>query len=138
MTSVKPRRRLDMRGLIAIHQELVMRYGRQARSRSREVEPAMLEMSLTRAVTFGADHKQFMYARIAAGYAWALLLNRPFAEGNEQIALAAMVTYLEMNGLRLKCSEAEETAMVLRAAAKTMKEDEWKAWVVRNVGNSRQ
>jgi death on curing protein len=133
MTSVKPRRRLSMRGLIAIHQELVARYG----GRSREVEPAMLEMSLTRAVTFGADGKQYMYARIAAGYAWALLVNRPFAEGNEQIALATMVTYLEMNGLRLKCSEAEETAMVLRATAKEMKEDEWRAWVVQNVGSNR-
>jgi prophage maintenance system killer protein len=137
MTSVKPRRRLDMRGLIAIHQELVTRYGGQARSRSREVESAMLELSLTRAVTFGGDGKQHTYARIAAGYAWALLLNRPFAEGNEQVALAAMVTYLEMNGLSWKCSEAEETAMVLRAAAKEIKEDAWKEWVIRNVGSSR-
>jgi len=28
----------------------------------------------------------------------------------------------------------EETAMVLRAAAKGMQEDEWETWVVRNVG----
>ena len=45
-----------------------------------------------------------------------------------------MVTYLEMNGFTWKCGEVEETAMVLRAAAKEMKEDEWEAWVVRNVG----
>jgi hypothetical protein len=29
----------------------------------------------------------------------------------------------------------EETAMVLRAAAKEVKEDVWEAWVLRNVGN---
>jgi prophage maintenance system killer protein len=56
------------------------------------------------------------------------------ARGNERMALAAVVTYLEMNGLTWKCCEVEETAMVLRAAAKEMKEDEWEAWVVRNVG----
>jgi death-on-curing protein len=71
-------------------------------------------------------------ARPAAGYAWALLKNRPFAEGNTRVALAAMVTYLEMNGFTWKCGEVEETAMLLRAAAGKMKEDEWEAWVVGN------
>jgi prophage maintenance system killer protein len=50
------------------------------------------------------------------------------------MALAAMVTYLKMNGFTWNCSEVEETAMVLQAAAKQMKEDEWEAWVVENVG----
>jgi prophage maintenance system killer protein len=50
------------------------------------------------------------------------------------MALAAMVTYLEMNGMTWECGEVEETVMVLRAAANEMKEDEWEAWVVRNVG----
>ena len=78
--------------------------------------------------------KREIHARLAAGYAWGLLTNRPFAEGNKRMALAAMVTYLEMNRLTWKCGEVEETAMLLRAAAKEMKEDEWEAWVVGNVG----
>ena len=45
-----------------------------------------------------------------------------------------MVTYLAMNGFTWNCGEAEETAMVLQAAAGHMKEDEWEAWVVGNVG----
>ena len=71
-----------------------------------------------------------MGARLAAGYAWALLKNRPFAEGNTRLALAAMLTCLEMNRLAWKCSEVEETAMLLHAAAGKMKEAEWEAWVV--------
>ena len=39
-----------------------------------------------------------------------------------------------MNGFTWNFGEVEETAMVLRAAAKGIKEDEWEAWVVRNVG----
>jgi len=54
------------------------------------------------------------------------------------MALAAMVSYLEMNGLTWKCGEVEETATVLRAGAGEMQEDEWEAWVVRNVGSSCQ
>lgn len=33
----------------------------------------------------------------------------------------------------LVCSVEEETAMVLRAAASEIAEDEWTAWVVRSV-----
>ena len=58
--------------------------------------------------------------------------------GNKRMALAAMVSYLEMNGLTWKCGEVEETATVLRAGAGEMQEDEWEAWVVRNVGSSCQ
>ena len=129
MTPV-PMGKLDMRGLLAIHQELQARYG----GHSREVDMVKLELSLMRALKFAADGKRDMRARVAAGYAWALLKGRPFAEGNERVALAAMVVSLEMSRLGWKCGEVEETAMVLRAAAGHMKEKEWEAWVVGQVG----
>jgi death-on-curing protein len=129
-------RKLDMRGLIAIHQELMDRYGRQATTpaKSREVDMAMLELSIGRAESVVRDPHWKRRARLAAGYGWRLLKNRPFAVGNKRIALAAMVTYLAMNRMSWKCDEVEETAMVLRAAAGGMKEDEWEAWVIRHVG----
>lgn len=40
-----------------------------------------------------------------------------------------MVVFLALNGYRLSCSEIEETAMVLRAAAGELTEAEWTAWV---------
>jgi len=129
MPHMKPIRPLSTRALLAIHQELQTRYGG-----SREVDTAKLQVALLRAVKFAADGKRDMRARLAAGYAWALLKVRPFAEGNERVALAAMVVCLEMSRLEWKCGEVEETAMVLRAAAGHMKEKEWEAWVVGKVG----
>jgi death-on-curing protein len=41
--------------------------------------------------------------------------------------------FLEINGHRITCSEVEETAMILRAAASEITEDELKAWVERNI-----
>ena len=117
-----------MRGLIEIHKQLLARYGGQ----SREVDLVKLELALVRAVSFAADNKKFMRARLAAGYGWSLLMMRPFAEGNERVALAAMVVLLEMYEVEWKCGEVEETAMVLDAAAKKIDEEEWTAWVVRN------
>jgi death-on-curing protein len=127
--------RLTMRGLCAIHQELLARYGDKSNSdKSKDVDLAMLELSVLRAelVVRGTHWKA--RARLAAGYGWRVLLNSPFAVGNKRMALAAMVTYLEMNGLTWKCGEVEEAVMVQRAAAKEIKEDEWEAWVVGNVG----
>ncbi len=125
-------KRLDVRGLTAIHGELMARYG----GGSREVDEGKLDLSIVRSELVVRDPHWKRRARLAAGYGWRILFNRPFAEGNERMALAAMVTYLEMNGFTWNCGEVEETAIVQRAAAKEIKEDEWEAWVVRNVGKS--
>ena len=134
MTAVKEMtarrlRRLEMRGLVAIHGELIARYG----GGSRAVELPMLELSIVRSESVVGEQHWRSRARLAAGYGWRILMNRPFAEGNKRMALAAMLTYLEMNGFTWNSGEVEETAMVLRAAAKEMKEDEWEAWVLRYV-----
>jgi len=119
-----------MRGLREIHKQLIARYG----GRSLEVDEAKLEMALFWADSLTRDGKRGVRARVGAGYAWAILSNRPFAEGNERVALAALVTFLEMYGLKWECSEVEETVMVQQAAAKKLKETEWEKWVVDHVG----
>jgi death-on-curing protein len=43
--------------------------------------------------------------------------------------MPTMVIFLDANGFVLKASVAEETAMVLRAAAGEITEDEWIGWV---------
>lgn len=72
-------------------------------------------------------------ADVAASIAWGLIKNHAFIDGNKRVGFAAMVAFLEMNGHRMTGSQAEETAMVLRAAAGEINETEWTAWVVANV-----
>ena len=122
-------RKLTVPGLCAIHKELIARYG----GNSTKLELAMLELATVRAELVLKDPHWKSRVRLAAGYAWRVLANRPFAAGNKRMALAALVVFLEMNGLAWKCGEVEETAMVLRAAEGEMMESEWNAWVVRNV-----
>jgi death-on-curing protein len=121
---------LSARGLIEIHKQMMARYG----GHPREVHEGKLEMALVRAESFARDGKRDTRARVAAGYAWGILLNRPFAKGNEPMALAALVTFLEMYGMKWECREVEETVMVQLAAAGKVKEDEWEKWVVDHVG----
>ena len=122
-----------MRGVIEIHRQLQARYGSRSRQ-THQVDEAKLDLALMRAVSFANEGKANFKGKLAAGYAWAILLNRPFAKGNESLALAALVTLLEMYGLKWECREVEETAMVQLAAAGKLKEDEWEKWVVDHVG----
>ena len=66
---------------------------------------------------------------LAASLSWALLRNHPFADGNKRTAFAAMTMAVELNNHRLTCSDVEETAMVLRAAASELTEEGWTDWV---------
>ena len=70
----------------------------------------------------------------AATLAWAILRNHPFADGNKRAAFAALNIFLDINGYELRCSEVEETAMVLLAAGSQIPEEDWVGWVERSVG----
>lgn len=76
-------------------------------------------------------------SELAAAYAWGILRNHPFVDGNKRVALAAMVVFLDLNGWELMCSEAEETAMFLKAAAGEMSEQKWNDWVKRSAKKQR-
>ena len=62
-------RLLTMRGLQAIHKELVTRYG----GNSTEVEMVMLELTIRRAEKVVEDPDGKRRVRLAAGYGWRLL-----------------------------------------------------------------
>ena len=66
---------------------------------------------------------------LGAALSWALLRNHAFTDGNKRIALAALTLFVERNGHHLLCTEVEETAAVLRAAAGQITEEQWVGWV---------
>ena len=72
-------------------------------------------------------------AEVAASLAWGLIKNHAFIDGNKRVGYGAMVAFLEGNGYGLTCSQEEETAMVLRAAAGEITEEQWTVWVMRVV-----
>ena len=118
---------LTSAAVIAVQQELIARYGGVPGLRA----PAPLESALARPKHLAAYKESANMPELAAAYAWGLLRNHPFVDGNKRIALAAMVMFLDLNGWDLICAEAEETAMVLQAAAGEITERDWRKWVVR-------
>jgi death on curing protein len=67
---------------------------------------------------FAAYKRNVTVPSLAAAYGWGLLRNHAFVDGNKRIALAAMVIFQDMNRWELTCTQAEETAMILRAAGR--------------------
>ena len=114
--------------LIAIHKQLVERYGGANGLRS----PDLLESAIARPKHLATYRRTVTVPGLAAAYCWGLLRNHPFVDGNKRTAFAAMIVFLELNGWELTCSEAEETAMVLRASAGEIKEQRWTDWVTHN------
>jgi prophage maintenance system killer protein len=125
---------LSIAGVLAIHKDLLRRY----RVPSNEVDMAKLELAIVRGKSMVRDPHWKRQARRASQYAWRILEGRPFAEGNSPMALAVLVTFLEMNGSPWHSSEVEETVMVLEAAAGGITEAEWEAWVLSKVGKQQR
>lgn len=88
-----------------------------------------LESAIARPRNLHAYEGATSIARLGASVSWAIVRNHPFVDGNKRAAFAALTMFLELNGHRLTCSEVEETAMVLRAAASEITEDQWMGWV---------
>ena len=116
---------LSASALEAIQRELITRYGGRPGLR----DARLLESAVARPKQIASYKGRTSIAELAAACGWGLLRNHPFHDGNKRIALAAMVVFLDLNGYALSCSEAEETAMVLRAAAGEMREEEGVEWV---------
>ena len=112
-----------------VHSRLIERYGGITGVR----DDNALESAIGRPRNLEAYGGVTSVPQLGAALAWALLRNHPFADGNKRSAFAAMDMFFELNGHRLTCSEVEETAMVLRAAASEITEEEWTAWVERSV-----
>ncbi len=122
---MKRLRWLTAKAVEAIHEQLIARYGEVSGLRV----AGLLASAVARPQNLAAYGRTTSVASLAAAYAWGLLRNHPFLDGNKRTALAAMVVFLELNGWELSCSEAEETAMVLRAAAPEITEHAWTEWV---------
>ncbi len=130
---MKRLRWLTPAAVIAIHQELIAGYGGVSGLRAR----ASLESAVARPQHLAAYKPQVTVPELASAYAWGLLRNHPFVDGNKRVALAAMVVFLDLNGWELTSGEAEETATILRAAASEITERDWNRWVSANSAKKR-
>jgi death-on-curing protein len=90
-----------------------------------------MESALTR------PRHRFAYGRpklveLAAAYAFALVREHPFVDGNKRVGFATAIVFLEVNCYRFTASEAEATIKTLALAAGDLDELEFAGWLKAN------
>ncbi len=61
---------------------------------------------------------------------YTLISNHAFVDGNKRIGVYIMLSFLEMNGIRLQCTDDELVDMGLSVASGRMKYEELLQWVL--------
>ena len=72
-------------------------------------------------------------AALAAAYAFGIIRNHPFVDGNKRIGFITAAVFLEANGYLVTASEAEVVVRTLALAASEIDEAEFAAWLRENV-----
>ena len=65
----------------------------------------------------------------AARLGFALVGNHAFLDGNKRIGMYVMLTFLEVNGIRMECTNEEVVQAALGVASGTMGYEDLLAWV---------
>ena len=66
---------------------------------------------------------------LAAGYAFGIVRNHPFSDGNKRTGYALALVFLLDNGLAFTGSDVESVEMMVAVADGSMSEDDLAAWL---------
>ena len=89
----------------------------------------MLESALARPQQkwhYGTDTDVPM---LAAAYAFGLVKDHPYQDGNKRIGFLAMITFLGINGYEFEASDAEVVTEILALAGGHVSENDLAAWL---------
>ena len=70
--------------------------------------------------------------KLAAAYAFGLVRNHPFLDGNKRIGFTTAILFLELNGHRFAASEADAAIQTLALAAGERDESDYARWLKKN------
>lgn len=118
---------LSKAAVLAFHGELLDQYGGAEGIR----DNGLLESAL------GKPRNLFAYGKpaffdLAASYAFGIVRNHPFIDGNKRTGFVAAGAFLDRNGWELIASEVDATLKTLALAAGEMTESEYASWLKDN------
>ena len=91
-------------------------------------DEALLESALENAFS-GFGGQEFYPTKEEKGARYALISNHAFVDGNKRIGMYVMLTFLEVNGIRLDCTNAEVVEVGLAVASGAMDYEALLEWV---------
>lgn len=109
----------------AIHNDQLREHGGLPGIRDENV----LESALARPQQKWHYAQQVDVPMLAAAYAFGLVKNHPYRDGNTRIGFLAMVTFLGMNGYDLQATDTEVVTTFLALAAGSISEEALAGWI---------
>ena len=94
-------------------------------------DAGLLESALARPRNLLA-YGQPTLPELAASYAFGLVKNHAFMDGNKRIGFLAATLFLELNGLRFSATEADAVIQTLGLATGDISEAEYASWLAEN------
>jgi death on curing protein len=110
--------------VLALHERLLAEFGGSAGVR----DLGLLDSALARPENLLAYANPSLF-ELAASYAFGLVKDHPFIDGNKRTGFATAVLFLELNRLRFEASEADAVVQTLALAAGAIDEAGYAAWL---------
>ena len=115
---------LTREAVLAIHAQLLARFGGSAGLR----EDNMLESALAKPRQLHAYGQPNVY-EMAAAYAFGIVKNHPFVDGNKRAGFVAAYTFLGINGFDFTAPEAEAVIFTRGLAAGEITHEQYTLWL---------
>jgi death on curing protein len=109
----------------AVHTDQIREHGGVAGIRDENV----LESALARPQHKWQDADTTDMPTLAAAYAFGLVKNHPYRDGNMRVGFLAMVTFLGINDHELDASDAEGVTQIVALAAGDVSEEALAGWI---------
>jgi len=110
--------------VLAVQEELLARFGGIEGLR----DEGLLDSALNRPRHLFHYGKPSLF-ELAAEYAFGIVKNHPFLDGNKRCGFMAAALFLEVNGLRFGASEENVVAYTRSLAAGEIGAEEYAAWL---------
>lgn len=94
-------------------------------------DEGLLESTLARPENLAVYGEPDVF-ELAAAYAFGIVRNHPFVDGNKRTGFLTTALFLELNGTSLAANEPEATATMLAFAAGEVNEEEFALWLKAN------
>ena len=113
--------------VLALQEQLLWEFGGLNGLR----DEALLDSALNRPLQLFHYGKPTLF-KLAAAYAFGLVGNHPFLDGNKRIGFTTAIVFLEINGFEFIASEADATLRTLALAAREVDEASYADWLKKN------
>jgi death-on-curing protein len=110
--------------ILAVHDRLLADYGGSPGVR----DEGLLESALSKPQNLFAYGQPSIF-QLAASYAFGIVKNHPFIDGNKRTGFVAAGAFLDSNGFELTASEVDATLKTFGLAAGEVSESEYATWL---------